>query len=87
MRYRQDLRVAYQVYDGAAFLVQPQGRTMHRLDAVGTHVWEALVEPLTLEDLVQRVTDEFEVEPERAREDVREFLGRLEAQGLIVRES
>lgn len=82
--YRQNLRVAYQVYDGVAFLVEPSARMMHRLDEVGTLIWEAVAEPATPETVAARVVEEFEVEPSPALEDARAFLKELARLGLVV---
>ena len=83
-RYRQNPRVAFQILDGAAFLVQPRDHTMHRLDDVGTFIWEALGRPRTADEVARSVEEAFEVEAETAARDAREFLGELETRGLVL---
>ena len=84
MRYVQNARVAYQVYDGVAFLVQPDDHTMHRLDEVGSMIWEALEEPRTAEALAGRICAAYAVERPVALEDARRFLAELQARGLVA---
>jgi hypothetical protein len=83
-RYRQNLRVAYQVYDGIAYLVEPERRTMHRLDEAATLIWEALAEPADAEAVAGRLTEAFEVGYDEALADTRAFLGELASRGLAT---
>lgn len=83
-RVRQNPRVAFQILDGSAFLVQPRDHTMHRLDEVGTFIWEALAEPKSPQEAAEAVAAAFEVEPPIAERDTREFLGELERRGLVI---
>ncbi len=84
-RYRQDLKVAYQVIDGSAFLVQPRDHTMHRLDEAGTLMWEAMARPATASELAGRIVETYDVDAETARTDVLEVLREMEEKGLILR--
>lgn len=53
------------------------------LNEVGSFVWAALARPTTPQALVQAITDEFEVNPDRALDDLLPFLGRLDELGLV----
>jgi hypothetical protein len=55
------------------------------LNAVGAVVWEALDQPRSVEELVERVVTEFEVEPTVALGDVHSFLEQLESKQLVRR--
>lgn len=83
-RYRQNPRVAFQILDGSAFLVQPKDHTMHRLDEVGTVIWEALEGARTAAEVAAAVEEAFEVEPATAEADAREFLDELARRGLVI---
>jgi len=52
------------------------------LDPVGTRIWELLVEGTSEQEIVGRVLDEYDVEPERARTDVEAFIQTLASRGL-----
>ena len=53
------------------------------LNQVATSVWRALRNGSTFEQLQQLVLEEFEVTPERCREDLVRLLNELAAAGLI----
>jgi hypothetical protein len=53
------------------------------LDAVGGHIWTLLAEPMPLCHLSDRLTREYEGEPDEMRRDILAFLGQLEAAGLL----
>ncbi len=53
------------------------------LNEVGVSIWNLLQEERTLEELVAGVLDEYDVEEEIAREDIKEFLEKLTAGGVL----
>lgn len=53
------------------------------LDSIGTRFWSVLVESPNIEAAFAALLAEFEVEPERLRSDLEEFLARLAENGLI----
>ena len=82
-RLRRDNGLPFQEIQGRAVVLCPARREVHELDEVGTFVWGRLREPSTLADLVESLCAEFEVEPARAREDLRIFLADLRDKGLL----
>jgi hypothetical protein len=56
------------------------------VNETGKHLWSALAEGATRDELVQGLVDGFDVERSRAEADVDAFVGELEARGLLVRE-
>jgi hypothetical protein len=57
--------------------------SVYTLNEVGTTIWEALAEPKAIDDLVALVTREYDVTPERAREDIDAYLADLTELGLV----
>lgn len=53
------------------------------LDEVGALLWRRLQSPASLEELVQRVLDEYEVDPVQCRGDLTRLLDELLEHGLI----
>ncbi len=47
------------------------------LNDVGTFIWRCLETPCALEELVQKVQEEYDVDEDTARRDVEEFLKML----------
>lgn len=83
-RLRRDNGLPFQEIQGRTVVLCPARREVHELDEVGTFVWDRLREPCTLAGLVQAVCSEFEVEPDRALEDLSAFMGELRDKGLLA---
>lgn len=58
--------------------------TYFGLDAVGTRIWKAIKEGETLPATCRRLAREYEVDVATVEADARQFLGELEAQGILV---
>ena len=57
--------------------------SIYVLNEVASRIWELIRSPTTVERVAEVVAGEFDVSPERAAEDVAEFLGSLAARELI----
>ena len=79
---RQSERTACRIIDGKAVVITIDQNQLHVLNAVGTRVWE-LADGRSFEQVVAGIVREFEVEPERARVDVRSFVEQLLAIGAL----
>ncbi len=53
------------------------------VNALGAFIWDQLQEPITLDALVGRITDEYEVDEATARSDAEEFLSELRQIGAL----
>ena len=53
------------------------------LNDVSAYVWEKLQEPVSFEELVNAVIEEFDVEPDTARNDLDELLIKLKSLDVI----
>lgn len=53
------------------------------VNELGTFIWNALAEDITLDALVGRITDVYEVDAETARADAVEFLDELRQVGGV----
>jgi GeoRSP system PqqD family protein len=74
---------ASRVTRGQALVVQIEQRKLHRLNAVGTRVWE-LCDGRSLGAIVDIVVVEFEVEREVAFKDVCAFVEELAELGALT---
>lgn len=54
---------------------------------VGALIWETLQQDVTMEQLVQKITDEFEIDSKTAQSDAEEFVQRLKSLGLLDEKS
>lgn len=67
---------------GEALIVLTERRYLHRLNAVGTRIWECCDER-RVSEIVDVIVNDFDVQLEAARRDVCEFLDNLRALGAI----
>lgn len=71
------------------YIIIPTGKTVLNFNGlitvneVGVSLWKMLQEEVTLEKLVQGILDEYDVDEAVAREDIREFLDKLNEGGIL----
>ena len=65
-----------------AVLLNVESGVYFGLDPVGTRIWELLGAGAGELEIVDRVLEEYDVEPARARADVKAFIQALAAKGL-----
>jgi hypothetical protein len=58
--------------------------SIYTFNDVGAVIWSLIDGTKNIDEIVDEVTDRFEVKPEEARKDVLEFLGTLGTAGLIA---
>lgn len=58
---------------------------VYTFNALGSQLWGLLERTHTEPELVAWVTEQYDVDEEHAREDVRSFLADLQAVGLVIR--
>ena len=84
MRYTISPRVAHQVVDGEAVLVDLAGGRTMGLNATGTLVWTLLGAGQDEDAIARAVGERYGLELATARGEVQEFLGTLRTRGLIA---
>ena len=70
--------------DGSAVMMDIMTGKYYNLGAVGGRIWELLEEPMTLGDLVQKLTGEYDVTAEKCLADITPFLEKLLERGLLI---
>lgn len=78
---RADLIIAKM--DGDTLMLDAHAGAYYGLDAVGGKIWEYLAVPVTIADLVERLTAEYEVETERCTRDVAALIEQLSARNIV----
>jgi hypothetical protein len=79
--------VASRVVAGEALIVDLRSGHYFGLDPVGTRIWELIADRGTFGGILEGVTAEFDVDPERARADLERLLGEMEEKGLVAAEA
>ena len=80
---RRSERTAFRVVSGEGLLMVIDRRELHRLNAVGTRVFELCDGITTIAGIVDAIATEFEVDVTTASGDVQRFLSELNAAGAI----
>ena len=75
--------VLWRELDGEIVLLDAEGNRYFGIEGVGVALWRHLQETTSLDQLLSRLESEHDVAPDKLREDVVEFLGRLREQGLL----
>lgn len=77
--------VVFEVVEGRAVLVRPDGTELITLNPVGTMVWEALAQPRDPGALADELNGRFgAVGREALERDCAEFVAQLRELGLVV---
>jgi hypothetical protein len=76
--------VFHQEVEGETVLLDSEKELYYALDAVGTRVWQLLVEEREMEAVTALMLAEFEVDEATLRADLHDLLERLRAAGLVV---
>jgi hypothetical protein len=74
---------AYRVIDGLALVVHPDGKLL-TLNKVGSLIWELADGSNTLDVIVEKVCQEFDVDATRAGKEARDFIDKLVAKKLVT---
>jgi hypothetical protein len=82
-KIKRNEQAVWRVIDGEAVLLIPEEAELYALKGCGSRVWEILEEESSISEIVQRICDEYEVAPQRAREDITGFVHRLAAVKLV----
>jgi len=75
--------VVYAELDDEAVLLNVETGIYFGLNTISTEIWRFLEQGASEGELVSRLADEYEVEPEQLSADIAEFLSSLLDQGLI----
>ena len=82
-RFKWSPRVASRTLEETAFILNQS--QMVSLNPVGTFVWDKLKgAKLSLDELTEAVTAEFDVDAETATQDIEQFLRELIKESLVV---
>ncbi len=81
-----DDQVSSNVGDEAVILDLSEG-TYFSLDSIGAHIWKLIQEPITLNQLIDQLTKDYQVDRVTCKEDVVVLLREMYENNLIEVES
>jgi hypothetical protein len=70
--------------DGEIVMMSIDNGEYYGLDEIGSRIWELMGNPIRIDDLINMLTEEFEVQKEECANDTMEFLNDLEEKHLLV---
>ncbi len=71
------------VVEGESVLLNLKSESYFGLDRIGTRMWTLLTTSDSIQSAYEALLDEYDVEAERLREDVRDLIEKLIASGLV----
>ena len=69
---------------GEVVILDLKSGTYYGLDAVGARVWTLIEQPAPLAAIRETIMSEYEVDAETCDRDIRAFLDRMQAVGLVA---
>ena len=75
--------VMLQELDGEAVLLDLKSECYFGLDGVGTRIWRLVEDDGRLSVVHAKLLDEYDVEPARLEDDLKELISRLAEAGLV----
>ena len=84
-RHKHAARLAQRKIAGTHFVVDPAHTCLHQPQGAGEDIWTWLGDGKTVGQIVERLTQEYDVTADRAERDVQRFLRELRRKKLIER--
>jgi len=75
--------LSWRVVDHEAIIVRPEDGASYALNPVGTAIWELADGERTLAEIVRAICAAYEVAPDRALQDIVEWVGWMQARNLV----
>jgi hypothetical protein len=72
-----------QEVDGEMVLLDMESENYFGLDEVGTAIWQAMQEHVTLQEVFDALLEQYDVDAEVLEKDLSDFVGKLVESGLV----
>jgi hypothetical protein len=70
--------------DGQAVIMNIDSGHFFQLNQTASRIWDLLETPQDLASINRQLNDRFDVDPERCRTDLAEFIGVMQQKGLLT---
>lgn len=81
---KNDEKIAYRVIDEEALVVNLKESSFHTLNPVGSFIWQQIDGKTSIKKIIQKVTDEFDIDKDTAEKDSIEFIDELLKKELVI---
>lgn len=85
--YRIEKGCVWRVVDGETIILSDNANKLHTLSDVGGEIWRLADGKITIDGIIAKIVEAFEVERETASRDIVEFIQELSEMNLIVLKS
>lgn len=69
--------------DGKTVMMSLENGQYYGLDEIATSIWESISNPITVKELVAKLTSEYSITQEQCQKDVLEFLENIYNKQLV----
>lgn len=69
--------------DGELIILNKQSGTYYTIDGIGDELWQELQEPVSIDELVDSVCNNYNIDPDDSRDDIQSFVSQLLAAELV----
>jgi hypothetical protein len=83
LKVRRNDEAVWRVINGEIVVLIPKEVEVHALTGCGGRIWELIEGEIAISEIIQRIAAEYEVEPQKAAEEVTAFIHKLERKKLL----
>lgn len=84
MKYQHKPGILAADMDGETVMMDAETGKYYNLSEVGGRIWTLTENPLTWDELVQSLTDEYDVDRAQCENDIKPFMDQMMQTGLIL---
>ena len=84
MKVIQNQEIAWQIYDGEAVLVDPEGSLCRVLNETATRIWDICADPCTIDEINETLHKEYEADIDQLRNDIKSIVAEFIEKRLLL---
>ena len=84
MKWQISPEILHSKIDEEVILMSIEADSYFGLDPIASRIWELLEQPLSVEELVEKLMEEYEVDADTCQQDVQALLEDMQGRGLIA---
>ena len=73
----------WRVIDDQAFLLTEDGTKIHMLNRVGSLIWQSCTGHSTVQNIISKIVEKFEIDEETAKKETVEFVQKLAEMSIL----
>ena len=83
MKYQRVTKIFAKKMNGKWYILEPNKKIIRELNEVGSFIWQQLVKPRDINEVVNAICKEYRVDAKTAETDVRKFISEYVKDGYI----